>query len=173
MYNPSASALQLLPHCINPKSYGEHIEHHNDEVCHNRHGFWILKCLTLLCSRVGDELLKAGKWDEAKALYWRNAKRLVGDQFQIPGISGSSGGGGLRSAQYTNMGHFERANLMGCCNGMAKCYIHEKDIESVCGSHGSRLVGVLTTCTGPCLAGRGERTLPERILFCRASSTIW
>lgn len=82
-----------------------------------------------MTSRVGDKIVKAGKWDEAKALYWNDAKQLVGDQFQIPGISGSSGGG-LRSAQYTNVGHFERANLMGCCNGMAKCYIHEKDIES-------------------------------------------
>lgn len=105
-----------------------------------------------MTSRVGDKIVKAGKWDEAKALYWNDAKQLVGDQFQIPGISGSSGGG-LRSAQYTNVGHFERANLMGCCNGMAKCYIHEKDIESVRGSHGSRLVDVLTTCTGPRLAG--------------------
>lgn len=92
----------------------------------------------LLCSRVGDKLVKAGKWDEAKALYWSNAKRLVGEQFQIPGLSGSSGGGGLRNAQYTNMGHFEKANLMGCCNGMAKCYIYEKDIESVRGSHGDK-----------------------------------
>ncbi|KIK05339.1 hypothetical protein K443DRAFT_130487 [Laccaria amethystina LaAM-08-1] len=87
--------------------------------------------LSIVMTRpVGDKLVKAGKWDEAKALYWSNAKRLVGDQFQIPGISGSSGDGGLRSAQYTNMGHFERADLMGCCNGMAKCCIHEKDIES-------------------------------------------
>jgi len=59
----------------------------------------------LLRSRVGDQLVKAGKWDEAKALV-EQRQRLVGDQFQIPVISDSSSGSGLRSAQYTDMGHF-------------------------------------------------------------------
>ena len=29
------------------------------------------------------------------------------------------------------MDHYDRANLMGCCSGIAKCFIHEGDIESV------------------------------------------
>lgn len=82
-------------------------------------------------SKQGDALFKAGKFDDAKKSYWEQASKLVGPRFRIPCIAGV-GDGGVRSDRYTEMDHYDRANLMGCCSGIAKCFIREGDIESVC-----------------------------------------
>ncbi|KAF8075717.1 hypothetical protein FPV67DRAFT_1572662 [Lyophyllum atratum] len=79
--------------------------------------------------REGDNLFKAGKYAEAKKSYWDSALKVVGPRYRIPGVPGA-GDGGVRTELYTSMNPYDRANLMGCCNGLAKCLLKEGDTES-------------------------------------------
>jgi hypothetical protein len=123
-----------------------------------------------LYSKQGDALFKTGKFDDAKTKYWELAVGLVGPGFRIPGIAGV-GEGGVRSDLYTGMDHYDRANLMGCCSGIAKCLIREGNIESV------RPTPKLLTlqphiCIGPRLARRSFSSLSEYVFLLRCS-IIW
>ncbi|RDB24341.1 hypothetical protein Hypma_008407 [Hypsizygus marmoreus] len=77
--------------------------------------------------RTGDALFAAGKYEEAKKSYWECALKVVGPNYRIPGVAGSEGG--VRTNLYTTMSPYDRANLMGCCNGIAKCLLKEGDLE--------------------------------------------
>ncbi|GLB35176.1 hypothetical protein LshimejAT787_0207410 [Lyophyllum shimeji] len=79
--------------------------------------------------REGDTLFKAGKYAEAMASYWNSALKVVGPDYRIPGVPGGVGGG-VRTELYSSMDPWERANLMGCCAGLAKCLLKEGDTES-------------------------------------------
>lgn len=56
--------------------------------------------------------------------------KIVGPGHRIPAIA-DVGDGGERNKLYTELGHYERANLMGCCTGLARCLLQEGDTESV------------------------------------------
>ena len=80
-------------------------------------------------SKHGDALFKAGKYTDAKQSYWDSAIKVVGTRYRIPGVPGSERG--VRTELYTKLHPFDRANLMGCCTGIAKCFLKEGDIECV------------------------------------------
>ncbi|KAG6907486.1 hypothetical protein DXG01_008776 [Tephrocybe rancida] len=92
--------------------------------------FQQLRLQGALTCRTGDNLLKAGKYNEAKDSYWKSVLKLVGPNHRIPAVPGV-GNGGVRSDLYTHMDHYDRANLMGCCVGLARCLLKENDVESV------------------------------------------
>ncbi|KAG6906801.1 hypothetical protein DXG01_012049 [Tephrocybe rancida] len=94
--------------------------------------------------REGDELLKVGKYTQAKESYWKNAVKIVGPNHRIPGVPGV-GNGGVRGHLYTHMNIFHRTDLMGCCVGLAKCLLKEKDYESALAWFEE--VNVLQRCT--------------------------
>ncbi|KAG5651275.1 hypothetical protein H0H81_009241, partial [Sphagnurus paluster] len=79
--------------------------------------------------RDGDTLFKAGKFAEAKQAYWASAVKLVGRDFRIPGVPGTQNG--VRNAVYEAMDPYDKANLMACCTGLARCLLKEGDKESV------------------------------------------
>ncbi|TFK63782.1 hypothetical protein BDN72DRAFT_802956 [Pluteus cervinus] len=74
-------------------------------------------------------LIAAGKIAEAKKFLWETAREIVGPDFQIPGIA-NQGDGGVRNYMYATMKPWERANLAGCCNGLAECFMKEGNLES-------------------------------------------
>jgi len=67
---------------------------------------------------------------EAKILYWKIAKSLLGNDLEIPIYSGTKGGG-VRCKKYIDVDPFNRSNLVACYNGLAACCAQEKDFESV------------------------------------------
>ncbi|KAF7341354.1 hypothetical protein MVEN_01871900 [Mycena venus] len=85
-----------------------------------------------LTSRQGDQLFAAGKVDAAKAKYLQEAHKIVGPNFRLPSIPGE-GDGGVVSPVYIALNPMENpvpvTNLMGCCLGMARCLVREKQIE--------------------------------------------
>ncbi|KAF9465693.1 hypothetical protein BDZ94DRAFT_1296211 [Collybia nuda] len=83
----------------------------------------------LISSREGDTLFEAGKFDSAKKLYWEQAIKIVGSNHRIPAIA-DVGDGGERIELYIKLGPYQRANLMGCCTGLARCLVREGDIDS-------------------------------------------
>jgi hypothetical protein len=127
----------------------------------------------IVCSRKGDELLKAGKYAEAKKVYFNCAIKVVGSRYRIPGVAGSKEGG-VRTDLYTDIDPFDRANLMGCCTGIAKCLVKEGDLESV--SSSTRLSSVSDTCHGIGILGirvawRSQRVIQEQLFYNRETAT--
>ncbi len=78
-------------------------------------------------SREGDILFEAGKLAGARAIYLREARKLVGLFYTLPGTSGE-GDGGVQRDVYIKLNPIEQTNLMGCCLGMAKCFWQENDL---------------------------------------------
>lgn len=81
-------------------------------------------------SREGDILLQAGKFAEAKAVYLREAHKLVRPFFTIPATSAQRNFG-VQCDVYIRLNPLDQTNLMGCCLGMAKCLRQENDLEMV------------------------------------------
>ncbi|KAJ6487382.1 hypothetical protein C8R47DRAFT_1276978, partial [Mycena vitilis] len=81
-----------------------------------------------LCSRHGDKLFQDGKIHAAKAKYLQEAKTTVGANFCLPSPPGE-GDGGVLCPLYIKMHPLQITNLMGCCLGMARCLVHEKQTE--------------------------------------------
>lgn len=81
-------------------------------------------------SRDGDKLFEAGKYSEAEREYRAGAVKVVGPNFKLPATPGE-GEGGVRSELYVKMEPWSRANLMGCCVGMAKCLLKRENKEMV------------------------------------------
>ncbi|KAJ7785074.1 hypothetical protein DFH07DRAFT_907713 [Mycena maculata] len=81
-----------------------------------------------LTCRHGDTLFRAGQYDAAKAKYLQEAVGIVGPDFLLPSPAGTDGGGVI-SAVYIALDPWKCANLMGCCLGMAKCLLREKETE--------------------------------------------
>ncbi|KAF7371251.1 hypothetical protein MSAN_00760900 [Mycena sanguinolenta] len=71
----------------------------------------------------GDRLLKAGRIKDAKALYMRETRNILGAEWKIPGTDG------LKLDAYIGLNPFKLINVMGCCVGMAKCFRSEGNIE--------------------------------------------
>ncbi|KAJ6473405.1 hypothetical protein C8R47DRAFT_1145423 [Mycena vitilis] len=88
--------------------------------------------VSLTC-REGDKLFDAGQFDAAKAKYLELALKIVPAGFTIPMISDNASGGVVcdvyTAAESEDFNLWIRANLMGCCVGMAKCLQREKDPE--------------------------------------------
>ncbi|KAJ7097492.1 hypothetical protein C8R43DRAFT_1048951 [Mycena crocata] len=76
-----------------------------------------------LTHRQGDTFFAAGQFDDAKATYLQEARKIVGQGYKIPGT-------GMITELYTKIGPFKRTNLMGCCVGMAKCLRRENKIQA-------------------------------------------
>ncbi|KAJ7483476.1 hypothetical protein FB451DRAFT_107014 [Mycena latifolia] len=83
--------------------------------------------LSLTC-RAGDSLFETGQFQAAKVKYLQEARKIVGPTFPLPSIPGK-GDGGVVSSVYVGLDGLKIANLMGCCLGMAKCLLREKDTE--------------------------------------------
>ena len=83
-----------------------------------------------LGSRRGDALFNEGKHGSAQEQYAKAARAIVGEDFQLPMIAGK-GDGGVRCDLYTDISHWDRVALMGCCNGIARCLLEKQDIEGV------------------------------------------
>ncbi|KAJ6549863.1 hypothetical protein B0H19DRAFT_1159907 [Mycena capillaripes] len=83
--------------------------------------------LSLTC-RQGDALLEGGKTDEAKTKYLQEAQKIVGPHFRLPSVPGE-GEGGIISSVYIALDAMQTTNLMGCCLGIAKCLLREKNTE--------------------------------------------
>lgn len=84
----------------------------------------------MVYSRPAEAAFEAGKYDEAKQMYFEYATMVVGSDFEIP-LAGGIGEGGVRCSMYTKMGQLKKVYLMGCCNGIAQCLILMNDIEGV------------------------------------------
>ena len=67
---------------------------------------------------------------EAKNLYWKIAKSVLGNDLEIPAYSRSNGGG-VRWKKYIDLDPFSQMKLVACYNGLAACCAREKDFESV------------------------------------------
>ncbi|KAF7368557.1 hypothetical protein MVEN_00179000 [Mycena venus] len=83
--------------------------------------------ISLTC-RQGDTLYKTGQFDAAKAKYMELATDIVGAGFSLPMTAGSPSGGVICDV-YIELDPWQRANLMGCCVGMAKCFRRENNLE--------------------------------------------
>ncbi|KAJ7121555.1 hypothetical protein C8R44DRAFT_981641 [Mycena epipterygia] len=81
-----------------------------------------------LTHREGDIFLQAGKFAEAKAVYLREAHKLVRPFFTIPATSAQRNFG-VQCDVYIRLNPLDQTNLMGCCLGMAKCLRQENDLE--------------------------------------------
>ncbi|KAJ7687742.1 hypothetical protein B0H17DRAFT_1136098 [Mycena rosella] len=84
--------------------------------------------ITFLISRQGDKLFNAGQFAAAKAKYLKDARELVGAAFPLPSFSGGDSGGVI-SDVYIGLNPWERANMMGCCVGIARCLRRDNNIE--------------------------------------------
>ncbi|KAJ7776232.1 hypothetical protein B0H16DRAFT_1407244 [Mycena metata] len=82
----------------------------------------------MLSHCAGDELFESGKITAAKAVYLKEARKIVGPSYAIPATPGQEDGG-VQTKVYIKLDHLERANIMGCCVGMAKCLQAENQIE--------------------------------------------
>ncbi|KAJ7088234.1 hypothetical protein C8R43DRAFT_298122 [Mycena crocata] len=87
-----------------------------------------LQPLLTLSSGAGDSLFQKGQFEAAKTKYLQEARKIVGPTASLPSIPGQADGGVLTSL-YIGLNPYENANLMGCCLGMAKCVLREKDTE--------------------------------------------
>jgi hypothetical protein len=70
-------------------------------------------------------LVKTRQYQEALSMYMEAVAAITGKYFVIPLI------GGLRSYVYVKLSHWERVDLMACCNGIAQCMVKQKDVEGV------------------------------------------
>ncbi|KAF8177473.1 hypothetical protein K438DRAFT_1978454 [Mycena galopus ATCC 62051] len=86
---------------------------------------------TWLTYQEGDTLFQVGHFAAAKAIYLREAFKLIGISSILPVTSGAQGGYGVQSKVYIELNPLEQTNLMGCCLGMAKCLQKEDDLEMV------------------------------------------
>jgi hypothetical protein len=90
-----------------------------------------LYCSSLtLFSRQGDALFDAGRFDAAEAKYFQEAFEIVGSGLALPTTAGDPTGGVICDL-YVGLNLWKRANLMGCCVGIAKCLRRKNDIEMV------------------------------------------
>ncbi|KAJ6549143.1 hypothetical protein DFH09DRAFT_989119 [Mycena vulgaris] len=83
--------------------------------------------MSLTC-RQGDTHFDAGQFKAAKTKYLQEARKIVGPTGLLPSVAGQADGG-VATPLYTGLDPFTSVNLMGCCLGMAKCALREKDIE--------------------------------------------
>ncbi|KAJ7164515.1 hypothetical protein C8R46DRAFT_953190 [Mycena filopes] len=77
---------------------------------------------------VGDKLFDSGKITAAKASYLTEARKMVGPFYTLPATPGQADGG-VQTEVYIGLNPLERANMMGCCVGMAKCLRTENQLE--------------------------------------------
>ncbi|KAJ7141748.1 hypothetical protein C8R43DRAFT_587530 [Mycena crocata] len=82
---------------------------------------------SLTCT-AGDSLFQKGQFEAAKTKYLEEARKIVGSTASLPSIAGQFDGG-VVSSLYIGLNPVENASLMGCCLGMAKCVLREKDTE--------------------------------------------
>ncbi|KAJ7648077.1 hypothetical protein FB45DRAFT_861073 [Roridomyces roridus] len=79
--------------------------------------------LTVLSSREGDRLIVTGQHAAAKAKYLAISREIVGPDMLLPSSA-------VVSPLYISLDNAARATLMGCCLGMARCLLHEQQIEA-------------------------------------------
>ncbi|KAF8142897.1 hypothetical protein K438DRAFT_1922523 [Mycena galopus ATCC 62051] len=83
--------------------------------------------LSLTC-REGDKLFDDRKFAAAEKKYLEEAVDIVGPSFMLPTVAADPSGGVVCDI-YVDLDLLKRANLMGCCVGMAKCLRRKNEIE--------------------------------------------
>ncbi|KAF8581950.1 hypothetical protein K439DRAFT_1618627 [Ramaria rubella] len=78
----------------------------------------IIRCN--LIKHKGDILVDTSKYQEAYSKYREAMEVILGKGFQIPLTDG------LKSEVYMKLTHWERIDLMACCNAMAECLFQQK-----------------------------------------------
>ncbi|KAJ7231156.1 hypothetical protein B0H12DRAFT_1263599 [Mycena haematopus] len=81
-----------------------------------------------LTCRQGDELFDEAKFEAAEKKYLELATGIVGPSFALPMHAGDPSGGVVCDL-YIELDLWKRANLMGCCVGMAKCLRRKNEVE--------------------------------------------
>ncbi|KAK7045130.1 hypothetical protein R3P38DRAFT_2882703 [Favolaschia claudopus] len=87
----------------------------------------LLSSITMPCEE-GDKLFAIGRFEAAEKMYLDLARGMVSFNHPLP-MTANHPSGGVVCDLYWNMHPLKRANLMGCCVGMAKCMRRKKQIE--------------------------------------------
>lgn len=75
----------------------------------------------------GNELYRAGRFQEARAKYSEAAKTILGEGFVFPVEEGR-----VRCGKYMQLVWQEMMDVVACFNNTAQCYIREGNLEQVC-----------------------------------------
>lgn len=92
----------------------------------------IIRCGVL--RRIGDTLKEDGKHDAAMEKYSAAIREIAGAHGIVPSDVG------VRVEAYIRMTHWDRIDLMACCNAMAACFEAQGKLDEVCCNSGSRYI---------------------------------